>query len=311
MSSPVTTARPQSGPGGVIHDIGYQRYTGPRLGRAYAARSLLAHSLRAAYGLGRSGAAKIFPWGILGLLVSIAAILVAVQSQLPPGMEQRAFTYWQFPTQTNILVLLFCAVAAPELVSRDLRGGVLPLYFSRPLSRADYPVAKYAALTTAVFLLQFIPLLVLFLGSAFSQDSMSAVGDEFVLFTQGVVVAALMAVLFSAISLLIASLSGRRAVAAALIVGAFILTTPVLGVLQALAWSNVNINGELTGSAETLFQLSFLVSPFTIVDGIGGWLFDANEPTVGPYGPLYLVVTLAIIAICLLLTLVRYRKVAR
>ena len=33
---------------GVIHDIGYQRYTGPRLGRAYGVRSLYTHSLRTA-----------------------------------------------------------------------------------------------------------------------------------------------------------------------------------------------------------------------------------------------------------------------
>ena len=39
--------------------------------------------------------------------------------------------------------MLFCAVVAPELVSRDLRGGVLPLYFSRPLTRIDYALAKW------------------------------------------------------------------------------------------------------------------------------------------------------------------------
>ena len=307
MSSPVTTAKPQSGPGGVIHDIGYQRYTGPRLGRQYATRSLFVHSLRTAYGLGRSGAAKIFPWGILGLLISIAAIMVTVQSQLPPGTEQRDFTYWHVPSQTSILTLLFCAVAAPEIVSRDLRSGVLPLYFSRPLSRADYPVAKFAALTTAVFLLGLIPQLVLFLGSAFSQTRMSVVGDEFGLFLEGVVIVALMAVLFSAIAMLIASLSGRRAVAAALIVGAFILTTPVLGVLQSLALAN----GAPTGVAGQLYYLSYLVSPFTIVHGVGDWLFNERESMVGPYGPVYLVATLAVAAICLLLTLVRYGKVAR
>jgi ABC-2 type transport system permease protein len=49
-------------PSGVIHDIGYQRYTGPRLGRGYAIRSLYLHSLRTAFGLGRSAKAKIFPW---------------------------------------------------------------------------------------------------------------------------------------------------------------------------------------------------------------------------------------------------------
>jgi hypothetical protein len=53
------------------------------------------------------------------------------------------------------------------------------------------------------------------------------------------------------------------------------------------------------------------VSPFTIVQGLGSWLFDSGTPMIGPYGPLYLAVTFGIIVVCLLLTLLRYRKVAR
>ena len=43
-----------------------------------------------------------------------------------------------------ILVLLFCAAQAPELLGRDQRFGVLPLYFSRALARLDYALAKVA-----------------------------------------------------------------------------------------------------------------------------------------------------------------------
>ena len=78
---------------GVIHDIGYQRYDGPRLGRAYAMRSLATHGLRTAYGLGRSAGGKVFPWGVFGLIVMIAAILAAVRAQT--GVA--ATTYWEFP----------------------------------------------------------------------------------------------------------------------------------------------------------------------------------------------------------------------
>ena len=60
---------------GVIHDIGYQRYTGPRLGRGYAVRSLYVHGLRSAFGLGRSAKAKIFPWLVIGILFFIAVDL--------------------------------------------------------------------------------------------------------------------------------------------------------------------------------------------------------------------------------------------
>ena len=315
MSSPSTTIGPEGGPAGVIHDIGYRHYTGSRLGRGYGVRSLYVHSLRTAYGLGRPAAAKIFPWGVFALLMSVAAILVAVQAQFGVA-DERVFTYWGFPVQVGVtlLILLFCAVAAPGMVCRDLRGGVLQLYFSRPLLRADYPLAKWAALVSAIFLTVLGPLLLLFLGTAFTLDSMADVWDEFVLFSQGLVVAAIMAALFAALSLLISSLSGRRAVASALVAGYFILTTPVLGVLEGIAYGTSN--GEPTGGMLQLAQLAFLVSPFTIVSGLAGWLFGGDVlsedmPQIGPYGPLYLFVTLGMIVVCMLLTLLRFRKVAR
>ena len=77
------------------------------------------------------------------------------------------------------LVILFVAIVAPELVSRDMRAGVLPLYFSRPLRAADYVGAKFVALVTAVWLLLGVPQLVMFLGAAFTtKTGMSGVWDE-------------------------------------------------------------------------------------------------------------------------------------
>jgi ABC-2 type transport system permease protein len=299
-----------SSPAGVIHDIGYRRYDGPRLGRGYGIRSLYVHSLRTAYGLGRSAGAKVFPWGVVAVLMFIAAIIVAVQSQLGV-VDERVLEYWAFPGQVyiSLFVLLFCTIAAPALVCRDLRGGVLQLYFSRPLVRSDYPLAKWAALVSAVFLTLVGPLLLLFIGMAFSLNSLSDVWHEFVLFGEGVLTAAIMAALFASISLLISSLSGRRAVASALVAGFFILTTPVLGVLQGIAYGTTN--GEPTGGMLRLSQLAFLVSPFTIVQGLADWLFGDGEPFIGPYGPVYFAVTFGIILACVLLTLLRYRKVAR
>ena len=46
---------------GVIHDLGYQHYDGPRLGRPAIVRALAWHSLRSAFGLGRGARAKIVP----------------------------------------------------------------------------------------------------------------------------------------------------------------------------------------------------------------------------------------------------------
>src|SRR5258706_8583184 len=123
---------------GVIHDIGYQRYEGPRLGRLYSFRSLYSHGVRAAFGLSRTGKAKVFPWTIVGLLTIVAVVLTVIRSQT----GRPVLAYWEFIAPVSVLIVLFVGIVAPELVSRDLRGGVLPLYFSRPLTRVDYPLAN-------------------------------------------------------------------------------------------------------------------------------------------------------------------------
>ena len=140
---------PVEAPAGVIHDIGYQRYTGARFGRRYAALSLYTHSLRTAFGLGRSAKAKVFPWIVVGLAFSIAIVAVVVRSQTNTVFV----SYLQYPDTVGVPLLLFLAVVAPELVSRDLRAHVLPLYFSRPLHRTDYALAKFAAMVSAAWLL--------------------------------------------------------------------------------------------------------------------------------------------------------------
>lgn len=290
---------------GVIHDIGYQRYEGPRLGRWYGVRSLYSHGVRTAFGFGRSAKAKIFPWIVVGLVFLVATVLTAVRAQT----GEMPLSYWQFPQAMVLLVVLFCAVVGPELVSRDLRGGILPLYFSRPLTRSDYALAKLAALISAVFLMLAGPMLLMFVGGAFSVSGASAVWQEVLNFGKGLASAGVYAVLFGSLALFVASLAGRRAVAAAMIVALFLLTTPVYGVLMGIAYSN-NETGDLTGGALQLSQLAGLVSPMTLADGVGQWWF-AQDSLVGPYGYLYGLVTLGIVVVSVLLLLVRYRKVAR
>jgi ABC-2 type transport system permease protein len=278
----------------VIHDIGYQRYDGPRLGRSYAVRSLYTHGLRTAFGLGRSGKAKIFPWSIAGLVGIVAAVLTAIRAQ----SGQQLVSYAAFPASVNFLVILFCAAIAPELVSRDLRSGVLPLYFSRPLSRDDYALAKLAALTTAVFALLAAPLLLMFTGGVFAVHGPRAVWHEFTDFLPGLALSAIYAAVFGSLSLLVAALVSRRAVAAAAVVAVFLVSAPVYGVLAAVGGEHAR-------------QVGGILSPATLLAGLGTWLFGGDGLDVGPYGPVYGFAAVAVVSVSLLLLLARYRRVAR
>jgi ABC-2 type transport system permease protein len=149
----------------------------------------------------------------------------------------------------------------------------------------------------------------MYIGGVFTVKGGSAIWHETLNFSKGLVASGMYAVLFATLALLVASLAGRRAVAAAMIVALFIVTTPVLGVMMGLAYSG-SVDGELTGGRLQLSQLAPLVSPMTLVDGVSQWWFEA-KPIVGQYGPLYGLVTLGLIVVAAVLLLLRYRKVAR
>jgi ABC-2 type transport system permease protein len=281
---------------GVIHDIGYQRYEGPRLGRTAVFGAIYQHGLRASFGLGRSAKAKIFPWLVVGIVLLVAVINAAVKAQANIVL----FDYYSFDDTMSWLVIFFVAIVAPELVSRDMRSGVLPLYFSRPLRAFDYIGAKWAALVTAVFLLLGVPQFIMFLGGAFTtDDGIKGVWNEFLDLLPGWGYSVLWAFIFASISLLIASVTGKRAFAAGGIVAFFLMTAPVVGVLSILPSS-------------TAQHLAGLASPMSLLVGVQSWLRDKNDLglDVGDFGVIYGIEAFCLIAAALLLLLARYRKVA-
>ena len=68
------------GTSGSIYDLGYQGYHGPRVRRPTVALGLLAQTLRAAYGIGRGGRAKIVPFLMLALSVLPALLAVGISA---------------------------------------------------------------------------------------------------------------------------------------------------------------------------------------------------------------------------------------
>jgi len=289
-----------AGPSGVIHDIGYQRYTGRRLGRRAGDWALYVHSLRAAFGIGRGPKAKIFPWLIIGIALGFALIIIAVRSIT----EQPFLSYRQYATSMAYPVMMFLAITAPELVSRDLRDKVLPLYFSRPIGRTDYALTKLATLITAVLMLIALPQLFIYLGTVLSGDGWGIAWSELKDLAPGLVGAVIYALVLGSLSLLVASLSSRRAFAAAAVVAIFLISTPVVGIMFVIG-------------TQTMQHLALLANPMTAVQGLLEWFFGSElgpqngpHPIIGNTGPVYLAGVLVLVAAGITLLLVRYRKVA-
>lgn len=93
---------------------------------------------------------------------SLVRALFSFGSGVTLPVEADFFTVF-LDVQTSLAFLLTCW-AAPTLVSGDLTNGALPLFLSRPLSRAEYVTGKFAVLGILLSFMTWIPgLLLLFL----------------------------------------------------------------------------------------------------------------------------------------------------
>jgi ABC-2 type transport system permease protein len=290
---------PQAAGGGVIHDIGYQHYDGPRLGTRYVQRSLFVDGLRGAYGLGRSMRSKIMPLLLLAAMCLPAIILVVITAVTGGGDLPLGYTSYLFNLQT--VVAIYLAAQAPVLVSRDLRYRVVPLYFARPLERPQYVQARWAALTAALFLLMALPLVIMFAGALLAQIPFSEQAPDFLL---GLLGALLYAVVLGSIGLLIAALTPRRGLGVAAVIA-------VLLVLSGAQLAVFAIADEL--GSTTLAGLSGLISPTTLVDGVLSGVLGEPSAVVEPPGTggslVFVAVAVLLVVGCYVAVLARYRRV--
>ncbi|MEV0255301.1 ABC transporter permease subunit [Streptomyces sp. NPDC050732] len=284
-----------------IHNIGYRNYEGPRLGRAYARRSLFSQSLRGAYGLGRSAKSKVLPMILFAVMCLPAAIMVAVA--VATKAKDLPLDYTRYAIVLQAVISLFLAAQAPQTVSRDLRFKTVPLYFSRPIERGDYVVAKFAAMTSALFVLTAAPLLVLYVGALLAKLDFA---DQSKGFAQGLVSVALLSLLFSGIALVISAVTPRRGFGIAAVIAVLTITYGAVSTVQAIAYEQ--------GSYDAIAWLG-LFSPITLIDGVQTAFLGATSAFPGGNGPssgvgiVYVVVVLGLIAGCYGALMRRYRKV--
>lgn len=225
-------ARALEAAAGTIYDIGYRNYEGARLGRGYAFRTLYVHSLRSAFGLRRGGRALIIPWGLFAAMLFPAVVTVAVAG-ISGGMMSKLIDYHEIFPWDAMMLALFCAAQAPELVSTDQYHRVLPLYFSRALRQRDYAVAKLLAMWTAVFVLMVSPLLLILAGRlGLPADFGAAFRAEAKNFLPILATAAAAAAVMGTVALGIASYVPRRGIASAAVLGTFLLTAAFVSILM-------------------------------------------------------------------------------
>ncbi len=261
MTDAQAAAAPEARAAGTIYDLGYQRYEGPRLGRANAVRTLIAFSFRSAFGLGRGEKAKIIPALVLALVFIPAFLQVAIAAA---SGNTGIINYAQHLQFVALFLSLFAAAQSPELVVMDRQHGVLALYLSRSLRSTDYALAKLVAFVGAFLVMTLGPELMLFAGKVMmSASPWPAFVAEWPKLGPIVGGTLMTSVYLASIALALAAYTSRRAFASAGVIAFFLLMSAVGGIARAIA----------TGDGK---RYAVLLNPFVVVIGFVNWLFDVQ-----------------------------------
>ncbi|UCH89153.1 MAG: ABC transporter permease subunit [Thermoplasmata archaeon] len=112
---------------------------------------------------------------------------------------------WSF-----IWIVIYTAVIGSPIISNDMKNNAVILYFSRPLTKEDYFIGKFLTLFVLISFVTFVPALIystIILGTA-TESMKETINITQVVITLNVV-GLLIAMVFSAITILISSMTKR------------------------------------------------------------------------------------------------------
>ena len=247
---------------GQVFDLGYLNYVGTREGRARARKALFVNGIRTCFGLGRGAMAKVLPILFFLAVMAPAAVFSIMAGLLGemlvdlvdlPGHAD----YYEF---VSVILFIFAAIIAPELLCTDRRSGVINLYLVRPLTSNDYVLGRWSAffLVSVLFIYsgQVLLLLGLTLGAP---DPLQYLRENWLDIPKFLGAGLAIAVITTTVPLAAASLTDRRAYATVAVIGLFLISSITVGALQGTAceWETESSGRSGQSSSGTSVEVTF------------------------------------------------------
>ena len=211
-----------------VFDLGYQRYTGPREGRNRARLALFDNGVRTVLGIGRGGRAKILPVGLFLAVLAPAVVFVIILSFIGEAGADFIPGPADYYSVVSVILIIFGAIMAPELLCPDRRDNVLPLYLVRPLTSTDYLIARFLAFFAIVLALVYAGQIVLQAGLILTaSDQVEYIRDNWSDVPRILFMGVVIALFISVGPLAVAAFTTRRAYAAAFVIAAWLLLNSI------------------------------------------------------------------------------------
>ncbi len=291
---------------GVVFDLGYTPYEGERRGRRGALLTTYRDGLNRVFGIRRRARKKILPWILIVLAILPAVVFVGfafLLSTFAPDAQSPFGSHAEYFSITGATVLLFVALAGPELLIPDRRSGVLAVYSSRPLRPDDYVGMRAASLLTVIAGFMLIPQVLMYVGfAALSADGFfKGLGTNAAEIPKILAATAIYALAYAPLALLISTIASRKAAATGIFLGVMLIGTALAaGLVQA-----TSIPGHKYAA---LFALG------EHPDHVRDWIFSrvgssdlvVNGAGIDPW--MSLVTILAVATVSTVVVVTRYRR---
>lgn len=290
---------------GAVYDLGYAPYSGERRGRRGARRTVFGDGVRRVMGIRRKARRKILPWMLVVIAMLPPIAFVGITFFIPIDIDatfDAAQQHATFFALGGTIVLLFTALAAPELLIPDRRDGVLSMLSSRPLTSGDYLATRFASLLAIVGGFLLIPQVILYIGQAAVDDDglVSGLVEGAPNLPRIVAVTAIFCIAYVPLGFVVASLTNRKGIGASVYIASMIALT-------ALAEAVVR-NTSFAGG-----RFVALLSPIDTANAANAWVFGTEDAdsllAAADLSPVLGIAALAIIGTAATaFSVVRYRR---
>ncbi|HUQ08479.1 MAG TPA: ABC transporter permease subunit [Kofleriaceae bacterium] len=226
---------------GVIHDLGYARYSGERRPPSTLWRVIMRQHLAYAW----KTRWRLKPWilGALMITVGVGVVLWVSKNAIIGMMSARgvgptwlsgaipfAYQFYRIPA------FMISMTIGAAIIARDREIGAFTFYFSRPVRPLDYVLGKLGGQLLLMSLIFLAGPVVLSLYSVGLTENTSDALQQLKILPKALVIGVLGTLAYATVPLAFSALAPRRTVALAMWAGYYIMASTIIAQVGSLVW---------------------------------------------------------------------------
>lgn len=202
------------------------------------------------------------------------AVVQGLANATPEEIDQLRHNIWShllltlFRYPQAVLMVLVVGIVAPPLVSHDLRSRAFLIYFSRPISRAEYVLGKLGTVTFFLMMITTVPALVLYAFGVLLSPSLAVIASTWDLPLRILLASAVLILPTSSMALMFSSMTTESRYAGFAWFSVWILGNVMFSVVMGLTSASMGYFVEPGWRV--------LLSPYHTLGVVQAWVFNLH-----------------------------------